>query len=108
MSNRLSRFKPARRSALQVAVVGLCAAAAVVIGLPAGAQVPAMPKSPVTINLVDVAGDLALTQTAIELYQKEHPQLVSKINFTKAPAPELPSKSIFSPPSDPPVSLSTR
>jgi putative spermidine/putrescine transport system substrate-binding protein len=92
MNKRLSRFQPARRSALQVALVGLCAAAAAAIGLPAGAQVPAMPKSPVTINLVDVAGNLALTQSAIELYQQTHPQLVSKINFTKAPAPELPGK----------------
>src|SRR6476661_6113375 len=92
MNKRLSRFQPARRSALQVAIIGLCAAAAVAIGLPAGAQVPDLPKSPVTINIVDVAGNLALTQSAIELYQHNHPQLVSKINFTKAPAPELPGK----------------
>ncbi|MGC1818440.1 MAG: extracellular solute-binding protein [Casimicrobiaceae bacterium] len=56
------------------------------------AQVPALPKSPVTISIVDVAGNLALTQDAIEAYQKAHPNLVSKINFTKAPAPELPGK----------------
>src|SRR6202790_1308306 len=47
---------------------------------------------PVTINIVDVAGNLALTQDAIEGYQKKHPDLISKINFTKAPAPELPGK----------------
>jgi putative spermidine/putrescine transport system substrate-binding protein len=92
MNKRLSRFQPARRSVLQVALVGLCAAAAAGIGVPAGAQVPAMPKSAVTINIVDVAGDLALTQSAIELYQQTHPQVVSKINFTKAPSPELPGK----------------
>ena len=56
------------------------------------AQVPALPKNPVTISIVDVAGNLALTQGAIEAYQKSHPNLVSKINFTKAPAPELPGK----------------
>ena len=33
-----------------------------------------------------------MTQDAIENYQKKNPQLVSKINFTKAPAPELPGK----------------
>src|SRR5262249_45195748 len=59
---------------------------------PVAAQAPAMPKSPVSINIVDVAGDLALTQDAIEAYQKKNPQLVSKFNFTKAPAPELPGK----------------
>src|SRR3977135_2766944 len=48
--------------------------------------------APVTINIVDVAGNLALTQDAIEGYQKKHPELISKINFTKAPAPELPGK----------------
>ena len=51
-----------------------------------------MPKSPVTINVVDVAGNLALTQDAIEEYAKKNPNLVAKFNFTKAPAPELPGK----------------
>jgi len=55
-------------------------------------QVHAQLRSPVTINIVDVAGDLALTQDAIEAYQKKHPELISKISFTKAPAPELPGK----------------
>jgi len=48
--------------------------------------------APVTLNIVDVAGNLALTQDAIEAYQKKNPQLVSKFNFTKAPSPELPGK----------------
>src|ERR1700687_1416161 len=52
----------------------------------------ALCAAPVTINIVDVAGTLALTQDAIEGYQKKHPELISKINFTKAPAPELPGK----------------
>jgi putative spermidine/putrescine transport system substrate-binding protein len=56
------------------------------------ANLPALPKSPVTINLVDVAGDLALTQGAFQNYVKAKPQVVSKFNFTKAPAPELPGK----------------
>ena len=51
-----------------------------------------MPKSPVTINVVDVAGDLALTQSGIEAYQAKNPGLVGKVTFTKAPAPELPAK----------------
>jgi len=51
-----------------------------------------LPSSPVTINVVDVAGNLALTQVAIENYAKVNPHLVSRITFTKAPAPELPGK----------------
>jgi len=53
---------------------------------------PALPKSPVTLSIVDVAGNLALTQKAIENYRRAKPNLVSRITFTKAPAPELPSK----------------
>src|ERR1041384_7251441 len=58
------------------------------LGLSAG---PAL-AAPVTLNIVDVAGDLALTQDAIEAYQKNPPDLVSKVSSTKAPAPELPGK----------------
>ncbi|MEP7208929.1 MAG: extracellular solute-binding protein, partial [Casimicrobiaceae bacterium] len=56
------------------------------------AQVPAMPSSPVSINVVDVAGNLALTQDAIEQYQKSHGNVLGKVTFTKAPSPELPGK----------------
>lgn len=49
-------------------------------------------KTPVTINVVDVAGTMALLQTAIEHYRDKHPDTVEKVNFTKAPAPELPGK----------------
>ena len=50
----------------------------------------ALPTSSVTLNVADVAGNLALTQKAIENYAAAKPNLVSKITFTKAPAPELP------------------
>ena len=52
----------------------------------------ALPASPVTLNIVDVAGNLALTQKAIEAYVAAHPKLVSKVTFGKSPAPELPGK----------------
>jgi len=71
------------------------AAALVAAGLAAGtatAQVPPLPSSPVTLNVVDVAGNLALTQEAIEQYRAKNPKLVSRVTFTKAPAPELPGK----------------
>lgn len=47
---------------------------------------------PVTLNVVDVAGNLALTQEALEAFRAKNPNLVSRITFTKAPAPELPAK----------------
>jgi putative spermidine/putrescine transport system substrate-binding protein len=60
--------------------------------LPAFAQNLTQPSSPVALNFVDVAGNLALTQKAIEAYRDKNPNLVSRVNFSKAPAPELPGK----------------
>jgi putative spermidine/putrescine transport system substrate-binding protein len=73
-------------------ILGATAGAAALRITGASAQVPPLPKSPVTINIVDVAGNLALTQPAFQAYAKAKPNLVSKFNFTKAPAPELPGK----------------
>jgi putative spermidine/putrescine transport system substrate-binding protein len=81
-----------RRAILRGSVTVLATAALALGAAYAPAQVPALPKSPVTINIVDVAGDLQLTRDAIELYAKKNPKLVTKFNFTQAPAPELPSK----------------
>jgi putative spermidine/putrescine transport system substrate-binding protein len=49
-------------------------------------------QTPVSINVVDVAGNLALTQDAIQNFANKNPKLISKVSFTKAPAPELPGK----------------
>ena len=46
--------------------------------LPAFAQNLPLPSSPVTLNFVDVAGNLALTQKAIENYREGNPKLVSQ------------------------------
>ena len=90
MGMQMKLRRRSRRAALKFAIAG--AAAAALAGIGAGpaawAQGTAMPKSPVTINVVDPAGNLALTQDAFELYAKKHPNLVAKFNFTKAPAPE--------------------
>jgi putative spermidine/putrescine transport system substrate-binding protein len=88
----MARSYPNPDTGRRLALATGAAALAAMLVPGAFAQVPAMPKSPVTINIVDVAGNLALTQDAIEAYQKSHSNLVSKFNFTKAPAPELPGK----------------
>jgi putative spermidine/putrescine transport system substrate-binding protein len=72
--------------------VGGAAGAASLVAFGARAQQLALPTSPVALSVVDVAGNLALTQKAIENYRKAKPNLVSRITFTKAPAPELPGK----------------
>jgi putative spermidine/putrescine transport system substrate-binding protein len=82
-----------RRSVLRTAAVTFAAAI-----LPAAMQLSARaqdlprPSGPITISIVDVAGDLALTQDAFELYARRNPNVVSRFTFTKAPAPELPGK----------------
>jgi len=78
-----------RRLACFLVAAALVALAALPIR---AAELPALPKSPVVINVIDVAGQLALMQKAIEAFGKAHPELVSRFTFTKAPAPELPAK----------------
>lgn len=82
--------KLSRRSVLG----GMTAAAAIAdFSIPArAASVPALPSSPVALNIVDVAGTLALTRPAFDAYAAQKPHLVSHMSFSSAPAPELPGK----------------
>ncbi|MCA8237050.1 ABC transporter substrate-binding protein [Burkholderia cenocepacia] len=48
--------------------------------------------APVSLNIVDVAGNLQLTQKAIEAFKEKNPGLVANVTFTNAPAPQLPGK----------------
>jgi putative spermidine/putrescine transport system substrate-binding protein len=58
----------------------------------ASAQDFPKPKEPLVISVIDVAGDLQLSQLAFEKFAKLHPDLVKKFVFTQAPAPELAAK----------------
>src|SRR4051794_18596033 len=55
-------------------------------------DVPANPKKPVSLNILDVAGNLQLTQGMIDEFVKTHPKVVSKVTYSKATAPELAGK----------------
>jgi putative spermidine/putrescine transport system substrate-binding protein len=79
-----------RRVARRITAVAIATAALVAFG--AGSAVAQAPKSPVTLNISDPAGDLALTQAAIDQYQKKHPEMIAKVNIVRATAPELPGK----------------
>jgi putative spermidine/putrescine transport system substrate-binding protein len=63
---------------------------------PGTANAPAgevtLPTEPLTINVVDVAGNLQLSQKIFDNYQKEHPELVKEFTFQKVNAPELVGK----------------
>lgn len=65
----------------------LLAAGALLVSTTFGAM-----AEPVVINVIDVAGDLQVSQPALEKFQAEHPELVSKFVFTQATAPELAGK----------------
>ncbi len=56
------------------------------------ADAPPLPTAPVALNIIDVAGNLALTQPAFQAYAAANPKLVSSLTFNKATSPELPGK----------------
>ncbi len=47
------------------------------------------PSEPVTLTIIDVAGQAQLTQSMIEDYVENNPEWVSELVFTQATAPEL-------------------
>ncbi|GLW12955.1 ABC transporter substrate-binding protein [Microtetraspora sp. NBRC 13810] len=80
------------------AVVGLAACGAPDAGPATGgagfrpADVPAKPAEPVVLNVIDVAGNLQLTQGMIDEFVQRHPDVISRVTYTKATAPELAGK----------------
>ena len=74
------------RSGLSVRLAAMCVAVSAVFATAAQAA------DPVSINIVDVAGNLQLTQKGFEAFKAKNPNLVSSITFTNAPAPQLPGK----------------
>lgn len=58
---------------------------------PSGA-LPALPKNPVTLSVLDVAGQQQLTKKIIDEYAQTHQQYVSDLGYQTATAPEMPGK----------------
>ena len=54
--------------------------------------VPAKPSSAVTVNILDVAGDLQLTQGMIDDFVSRNKDQIAKVTYSKATAPELVGK----------------
>jgi putative spermidine/putrescine transport system substrate-binding protein len=54
--------------------------------------VPDKPGSAVTLNILDVAGDLQLTQGMIDEYVAKNSDQIGKVTYSKATAPELVGK----------------
>jgi len=55
-------------------------------------EVPEKPSKAVVLNVLDVAGNLQLTQGMIDDFVKQHPDVISKVTYSKAPAPDLVGK----------------
>jgi putative spermidine/putrescine transport system substrate-binding protein len=87
LSGRLSAKLGGLRMALSAVAAVTAVTAVSIVTAPA-----AHAADPVSINIVDVAGNLQLTQKAFEAFKAKYPQLVSSITFTNAPAPQLPGK----------------
>jgi ABC-type uncharacterized transport system YnjBCD substrate-binding protein len=91
-------------SGLRATTALVAAAAAVVLAGGCGAPskhatksvaatgVPDKPKKAVTLNILDIAGNLALTQGMIDDFVKANPDIVKKVTYTKAPAPSMSGK----------------
>jgi len=63
-----------------------------VTGASATAAPAKVPSKPVTINVLDVAGNLQLTKQMMENFKAAHPEMVSGITYSTATAPELAGK----------------
>jgi putative spermidine/putrescine transport system substrate-binding protein len=59
--------------------------------VPAG-DVPDRPSEPVTLNILDVAGNLQLTQGMIDEFVAQNSDIVSRVTTEKAAAPEMAGK----------------
>lgn len=95
-TSRLSRRSVLGTLALGAATVPVLAAC----GAPGGGStakaapstLATKPSKPVTLNILDVAGNLKLTQPIIDTFKAQYPDYVSDITTTTGTAPELAPK----------------
>ncbi|HEV2634149.1 MAG TPA: extracellular solute-binding protein [Actinocrinis sp.] len=75
-------------------VLAACSApssAATSAGTPPAALASA-PAKPVTLDILDVAGNLQLTKPAIEAFRSAHPEILSGVTYATGTAPQLAAK----------------
>src|SRR5664280_2218686 len=83
---------PAAPTGTTSAATPAVATSASVSAAPAGTAVLKIPSAPVTINVLDVAGNLQLTKQMMENFKAKYPNIVSNITYSTATAPELAGK----------------
>src|SRR5215470_14440082 len=57
-----------------------------------GKAIPPFPSKPVTLQIIDVAGQQQLVQGMIDNYVKANPDKVAKVDLIKDTAPNLPGR----------------
>ena len=55
----------------------------------AGSTIPAKPSGPVSLHILDVAGNQKLTQPMIDDFVKQHPDVISSVSWESGGAPDL-------------------
>ncbi|HEY8730293.1 MAG TPA: extracellular solute-binding protein [Acidothermaceae bacterium] len=81
---------PPAAAATAASAPGAASPATSAAGSPA--VVPDKPSKPVTLNIIDVAGNLQLTKGMIDDFVKAHPDIVSNVTTTTGTAPSLAGK----------------
>jgi len=59
---------------------------------PPPSKLAATPTHPVTLNILDVAGNLQLTKPMIEAFKAAHPEIIAGVTYTTGTAPQLGAK----------------
>jgi putative spermidine/putrescine transport system substrate-binding protein len=90
-STTKSRLGIPTTAALLMASVA-CGAPTAEAPAPTYSSVADKPSQPVELNILDVAGNLQLTQGMIDEFVQSHQDVVRKVNYTKATAPDMPGK----------------
>jgi len=54
-----------------------------------GGAIPAKPSAPVTLDILDVAGNQKLTGPMVDAFVKAHPDVISSVKWESAGAPDL-------------------
>jgi putative spermidine/putrescine transport system substrate-binding protein len=85
-------YRQASRNARDVSSAWRLGRRALLTTAVAAAAVPARAAGPGSLSIIDVAGNLQLTRAGIERFRTTNPSLVSRITYSQAPSPELPSK----------------
>jgi len=83
----------AAASILALGLLGSCSAPTTPSGTGSDAsEVPDKPSAPVALTILDVAGDLQLTQSMIDDFVARNPDIISSVTYDTGTSPDLPGK----------------